>query len=85
MCLYHVRNKITNHTKPPREQWDGRDETRPRLPSPPLHPKGIQMLGTWGERTRERKGTNVDKWSESGVLSKDISLTGIALSPPSLS
>lgn len=39
--------------------------------SPLLHPKGIQMLGREEQRERGRE-TNVGKWSERAILSKDI-------------
>lgn len=49
MCLHHVRCKITNQPQAPLgSSGIGGDETRPRLPSPVLPPKGIQMLGQAG-------------------------------------
>lgn len=61
----------------------GMEGMKQGLPSPPLHPKGIQMLGHEERGPETGTETNVDKWSERGILSKDISLSGIT--PPSLS
>lgn len=52
----------------------------------PLSPAPSQRYpdaGTRAEKEAERR-KHVDKWSERAVLSKDISLAGIAVSPPSV-
>lgn len=53
-----------------------------RAPAPSsFHPRGIQMLGQAREGL-QRKERHADKWSKRGVLSRDISLSGI-VEPPS--
>lgn len=75
-----MRREITYHPAAP---WGTVEETggmKQGLLSPALSQR-YPDAGTRAEKEAERR-KHVDKWSERAVLSKDISLAGIAVSPP---